>query len=329
MMNKIFLLLALASFTFFGCSKNDDADNNPPASNGASTAVFYVDTLNIYSTDLKGANRKLVTSEGSNTGNNYIAEAVYVPKAERIAYIYTEAYDKPFFLKTCKLDGSDKKTIKTFAAFTDLGLIKATADGQIIYTLPGKPFPNQTPSKTFSIKADGTGEAEINVSVYAGVSDPDWISADGKGVLLSGGYFALIVNGTFDERNSFNVLANEEKDQNKISEISLSNDATKLVFAQQTSVTGKYEIRIKDVKKDAPTSTVLYTLNIPADADQYTLSLSFVSGTKYVLASYGKFTSPKGAANDYTNCDLIETASGKVAQTWKFMGDEIYNPFSN
>src|SRR5690606_30043181 len=109
-------------------------------------------------------------------------------------------------LKTCKLDGSDKKTIKTFPAFTQVGVIKATSDGQVIYTLPGKPFPNQTASKTFSIKADGTGETEITQQIYIAVSDPDLISADGKGILSISGYFAKIVNGTFDERNSFQVL---------------------------------------------------------------------------------------------------------------------------
>ncbi|OAQ41812.1 hypothetical protein A5893_01460 [Pedobacter psychrophilus] len=328
-MKKTFFYLAIASLSFLACSKSDDS--NPSVSSEESTTVFYTDTFNIYSTDLKGGSRKLVTSEGpsNSTSNNYIIATVYVPTSNRLAYIYTEKYDQPFFLKTCNLDGSDKKTIKTFPAFTQIGLLKATSDGQIFYTLPGKPFPNQTPSKTFSIKADGTGETEITQQVYASTSDPDLISADGKGVLLNGGYFAVIVNGTFDERNSFNVLTNEEKDQTKIKQLSLSNDASKLTFAQKTATAGQYEIRIKNVVKDAPTSTVLYTLNIPSDASEFTLSLKFVNGTKNILVSYGKFTSPKGSVNDYTNCDLIDAVSGKVTNTWKFMGDEIYNPFTN
>ncbi|HTN20197.1 MAG TPA: hypothetical protein VL125_06960 [Pelobium sp.] len=326
-MKKALFYLIIVSLSFLACSKSDD--NGPASSSNVSTSVFYTDTFNIYSTDLKGGSRKLVTAELPNTGNNYIYATAYIPTANRLVYIYTEAYDKPFFLKTCKLDGSDKRTIKTFPAFTNVGLVKATSDGQIIYTLPGKPFPNQTASKVFSIKADGSGETEITLPLYASISDPDLISTDGKGVLSANGYFALLVNGVFDERNSFQVLTNEIADKTKILELSLSNDATKLVFAQQTAVTGQYEIRIKNVVKDAPVSTVLYTINIPSDANESSLSLRFVNGTKNILVSYGKLSFPKGSPNDYTNCDLIDVATGKVTQTWKFMGDEIYDPVTD
>ncbi|MBD3750807.1 MAG: hypothetical protein IE931_15105 [Sphingobacteriales bacterium] len=282
-----------------------------------------------HSTDLKGENRKLVTTEGPNTNNNYINSTAFIPTVNRLVYIYSEAYNKPFFLKTCNLDGSDKKTIKTFPAGTNVGLVKATSDGKIFYTLPGNSYPNQTPSKTFSMKADGTEEVEIKVPLYASISDPDLVSADGNGILSTNGYFGVIVNGIFDELKSFNVLLNEVKDQTLISDLSLSNDATKLTFAQKTGIAGQYEIRIKNVVKDAPTSTVLYTLNIPSDASEYSLSLHFVNGTKNILVSYGKFTFPKGSANDYTQCELLDAATGKVTQTWKFMGDEIYNPTTN
>lgn len=326
-MKKALFYLIIVSLSFLACSKSDD--NGPASSSDVSTSVFYTDTFNIYSTDLKGGSRKLVTAELPNTGNNYIYATAYIPIANRLVYIYTEAYDKPFFLKTCKLDGSDKRTIKTFPAFTNVGLVKATSDGQIIYTLPGKPFPNQTASKVFSIKADGSGETEITVPFYATTNDPDLISADGKGILSTNGYFALLVNGVFDERNSFNVLMNEDKDQTKFRELSLSNDGTKLTFAQTSATAGKYEIRIKNVAKDAAASTVLYNLTIPAEASESSLSLRFVNGTKNILVSYGKFTSPKGSVNDYTHCDLIDVASGKVNQTWKFMGDEVYDPVTN
>lgn len=324
-MKKTLLYLAIASLSFLACSKNDDS--NPSPSAGESATVFYTDTFSIYSTDLKGGNRKLVTTEGPNTNNNYIYATAYVPTANRLVYIYTEKYDQPFFLKTCKLDGSDKKIIKTFPAFTNVGLVKAASDGQIFYTLPGNPFPNQTASKTFSIKADGTGEVEITVPFYAITSDPDLVSADGNGILSTSGYFGKLVNGTFDERNSFQVLENEDKP--KIQELSLSNDASKLTFAQKTATAGQYEIRIKDVVKDAPVSTILYTLTIPSDANESSLSLCFVNGTKNILVCYGKLTFPKGSTNDYTNCDLIDVATGKVNQTWKFMGDEIYNPVTD
>lgn len=326
-MKKTIFYLAIASISFLACSKSDDS--NPTSASAESNTVFYTDTFNIYSTDLKGGNRKLVTSEGPNTNNNYIYATAYVPTANRLVYVYTEKYDKPFFLKTCKLDGSDKKTIKTFPAFTRIGLVKATSDGLIFYTLPGNPFPNQTPSKTFSIKADGTGETEITQQVYNSISDTDLISADGKGILSTSGYFFKLVNGTFDEANSFNILLNEEKDQTKIKELMISADALKVAFMQKTAVAGQYEIRIKDLIKNAPVSKVIYTVNLPSDSFDFSLEMCFVNGSKNILIKYGKFTSPQGSPNDFTNCELIDAATGNVTQTWKFMGDDIGSVLTN
>ncbi|WP_017256991.1 hypothetical protein [Pedobacter arcticus] len=326
-MKKALFYLAIASLSFLACSKSDD--NGPSSSTDVSTTVFYTDTFNIYSTDLKGGNRKLVVSEGPYTGNNYFRGTAYVAKSKKMAYLYTEAYNKPFFLRTCNLDGTDKKTIKTFAAYTNVGIIKATAEGKIIYTLPGQAYPNQTASKVFSMNVDGTGETEVIVPFYAGISNPELISADGKGVLSEQGYFALMVNGVFDERNSFNLLLNEDKDQTKIRNLTMARDASKAAFIQTTGVDRKYEVRIKDVKKDAPVATVLYTVNINTEANDGTPGLTFVNGSKNILVSYGKFTSPKGSANDYTYCELIDTSNGKVVQSWKFMGDDIYRPFTD
>ncbi len=327
-MKKQIIYLALIVVSFFACAKSDN--NEPsPSSSELSNVVFYVDTFAIYSTDLKGGNRKLIVSEGPNTNNNYFKGVDYLAKSKKMVYLYTERYDQPFFLRTCNLDGTDKKTIKTFAAFTSVGLIKATTEGKIIYTLPGKTYPNQTASKVFSINVDGTGETEINAPYYATMYDKNLISADGKGVLSESGYFAVIVNGTFDERNSFNILTNEDKDQTKIRNLTMSKDATKAAFIQTTGVDRKYEVRIKNVKKDAPTATVLYTINIISDADDGIPSITFTNGSKNILVNYGKFTSPRGSVNDYTYCELIDTSSGKVVQSWKFMGDDIYRPFTD
>lgn len=328
LMKKTLFYLAMASLSFLACSKSDDNSPSPSSSN-ASTTVFYTDTLNIYTTDLKGGNRKLAVSEAPYTGNNYFRGTAYVAKSKKIAYLYTEAYNKPFFLRTCNLDGSDKKTIKTFAAGTNVGIIKATSEGKIIYTVPGQSYPDQTASKVFSINVDGTAETEINVPFYASVTNPDLISADGKGALDQSGYFALMVNGTFDERNSFNILLNEDKDKTKIRNLTMSKDATKVAFIQTTGVTKKYELRIKDLKKDSPAAIVLYTINISADANDVTPSITFVNGSKNILVSYGKFTSPQGSVNDYTYCELIETSNGNVTQSWKFMGDDIFSPFTD
>ncbi len=330
-MKKTLFYLAIASLSFLACSKNDDPNSGPSGSSDVSTTVFYTDTFNVYSTDLKGGNRKLVVSEGpsNSSSNNYIYSVSYVPVANRLVYVYTERYNEPFFLRTCKLDGSDKKTIKTFPTGTNLGLVKAFSDGKIMYVIPGKLYPNQTPSKSFLINADGTGETEVNVPFYTNIEEPDLISTDGKGVLAPTGYFAIINNGVFDERNSFNILLNEDKDQTKFMDLILSNDAKKAAFVQTTTANRKYEIRIKNVVKDAPVSTVLYTVNILAEANDQAPKIHFVNGSKNILMSYGKFTSPKGSPNDYTYCEIIDTTTGKVTQSWKFMGDNVYRPTSD
>lgn len=323
-MKKKLFYMAIASLSFLACSKSNDG--SPSSSSNESTTVFYVDTFTIYSTDLKGENRKLVVSEGPNTNNNYFGGTAYVAKSNKMAYLYTEAYNKPFFLRTCNLDGTDKKTIKTFQPGTQIGIIKATTDGKIIYTMPGAAYPNQTASKAYAINVEGTGEKELTIPLYASIYNPELISADGNGILDESGYFALIVNGVFDERNSFNVLLNEDK--SKIRNLTMSKDATQLAFVQETSTSRRYEVKVKAIKKDAPAASVLYTVNISADANDDTPSVTFVNGAKNILVSYTKFTSPRGSSDDYTHCELITTNDGKVVKTWNFTGDAL-RPFTN
>lgn len=322
-MKKQLFFVALLATALLACSKKDDNTIDQQPANGESTTVFYADTFRIYSTDLKGGNRKLVVDEDLKSGNNYLGYVTYVAVSKKLAYTYYEGYNKDIVLKTCNVDGSDKKTIKTFPASTNVGVLKGTSDGQLIYSLPGNVYPNQTPSKTFSMKVDGSGETEIKIPFYANIHNPDLISSEGKGILDESGYFAIIANGIFDERNSFNILLNEDNDKTKIRSLTLSNDATKAAFVQTTTTNRKYEIRIKDVKSTAPSATILYTVNIAADANDQAPDIHFVNGTKNLLMEYGKFTSPKGSSADYTYCELIDTATGKVTQSWKFTGDSI------
>jgi len=321
-MKKTLFYLAIASLSFLACAKDDDPNSGPQASEGVSTTAFYVDTFRIYSTDLKGGNRKLVVDEDLKSQNNYVTQISVIPTTQQLVYGYYDGVSRATQIKTCKFDGSSVKVVKTIASGSSVGFVKGIFDGSIYYqtnTFTG----GMIASKTFSIKADGTGETELQGFLYEFNIREAQISSQGKGVLSNSGYFGVIANGKFDERNSFNILLNEDKDLTKIKGLSLSNDAKKAAFLQSTTTLGKYEIRIKDVIKDAPTSTVLYTLNIPADADQYGGNIRFVNGSKNLLVYYGKFTSPKGSANDFTNCDLIDIATGKVTQTWKFTGDDI------
>ncbi len=312
----------MASLSFFACTKNEDTTlNNGNGISGVSTTAFYVDTFRIYSTDLKGANRKLVVDEDLKSQNNYISQISVLPATQQVVYSYRTSLLLPQQIKICKFDGSDKKVLKTLASNqSSVGLVKGTADGYVIYQV--NTFQGSTiSSKTYSMKADGTEEKELQGFLYALNINEAQISNLGKGVLGNDGYFFKINNGLFAEAESFNIFLNEDK--SKIIKPIISADATKAAFIQTTGTLGKYDIRIKDNLKTAPTSTVLYTLTIPADADQYSVSIYFVNGAKNIMISYGKLTFPRGSLNDYTNCDLIDVATGKISQTWKFTGDNV------
>ena len=328
-MKKTLFYLAMVSLSFLACTKNEDTtlNNGANGASGISTTVFYLDTFRIYSTDLKGGNRKLVVDEDLKSQNNYIGDISVLPTNQQIVYTYSQVFTQPQQIKICKFDGSGKKVLKTLASNqSSVGFVKGTADGYIIYQINTNQGPTIS-SKTYSIKADGTEEKELQGFLYAPYINEAQISNLGKGVLGNDGYFFKINNGLFIEAESFNIFLNEDKP--KISNPIISADATKAAFIQTTGTIGKYDIRIKDILKTSPTSTVLYTITIPADANQSGLSIYFVNGAKNIMVSYGKFTSPRGSPNDYTNCDLIDVATGKISQTWKFTGDEVTSPVTD
>jgi hypothetical protein len=323
-MKKTLFYLAIASLSFLACSKKDDPKPDlGGGTSGVSTTVFYADTFRIYSTDLKGGNRKLVVDEDLKSGNNYIGDVSVLQAKQQLVYSYTTVYTEPQQIKICKFDGSDKKVIKALPIGSYVEFLKFFTDGNIFYSIITNNGPT-TSYRLFSINADGTGEKEITIPLYANVQNPDLTSADGKGVLNQTGYFSVITNGTFDERNSFNIFINEEI--SKIKEVTLSNDATKAAFVQSTETQFKYEIRIKDVKAVAPKTTVLYTLNLNSTVGDQSPSLHFVNGTKNLLISYGKGNSGRLTGDSYTICELIDTTTGKLVDTWKFTGDDIYRP---
>lgn len=326
-MKKQLLYLTLLALSFLACTKEDNSSGGPSNSSDVSSTVFYLDTFRIYSTDLKGNNRKLVVDEGLNSQNNYIGEFSILPTSQQLIYTYTQIFTQPMQIKICKMDGTDKKVVKTLASSqSSIGFVKGTKDGNIIYQVNTFQGPTIN-TKTYIMKADGTEEKELQSFLYAAYIGEGQVSNQGKGVLGDDGYFFKINNGIFVEAESFNIFLNEDKA--KIKNKIISADATKAAFVQSTNTLGKYEIRIKDNSKTAPISTVLYTLNIPADADQYNANIYFVNGAKEIIVSYGKFTSPRGSVNDYTNCDLIDVATGKVTQTWKFTGDNISTIITN
>ena len=324
-MKKQLLYLILLALSFMACTKEDNSSGGPSNSSDVSSTVFYVDTFRIYSTDLKGNSRKLVVDEDLKSGNNYISDLTYLPTAKKLVYGYSIMSNQPIQIKSSNVDGSDKKIIKTLTAGLNLNFIKGTSDGQIFYqTVQNNGSTIAT--KTYSMKADGTSETELQGFLYAFNIAQEQISTEGKGIINNDGYFAKIKNGVFIEAESFNLFLNEDK--TKINFPIVSADATKIAFISPTTTLRKYDIRIKDAVKDAATSKILYSITLPADVNDVAPRISFLNGNKSILAYYGKFTFPKGASTDFTHCELIDVSTS-TAINWKFTGDEIYTIVTN
>jgi hypothetical protein len=316
----LFLSLLIAGYS---CSKNNSepVPETPPVSGGTTNnLVFYADTFRIYSTAFGGASRKLVVDEDIKSGNNYIMKMTPVPGKGIVAYSYTTGYLDATVIKTVKADGSDKKIIKTMAVGTQISFLKGIMDGKIYYgtnTNTG----GLISSRKYVMDADGNNEKELTgLPGYGAYLSDTQISNQGLGILGSEGYFAKLKNGVFDEANSFQAFSNETKAD--IYRIALSDDATKVALLYKTSAPDKYEVRVKDNTRNAAKATTVYTVTLEANTSFDLVDLLWVNGTKNILFYNGKFTFPKGAAADFTKCELIDVEKG-TATNWKFTGDQI------
>ena len=320
-----FLLIALIAISIFAC-KNDNSvtpdDEKPGAEAGVSTAVMYIDTFRIYSTDLAGANRKLLVDEDLKSENNYITSASVIPGYGKIVYGYTTGFRASQEIKIINADGSNKKTLKTLPSTAFVQFVKGVADGKVFYGYD-EFTGNTNVRKVFMINEDGTGEKELTGLPGASSIRGGQISSGGGGLVTDQGYFAKLKDGVFIESESKNVLTTEDKTKITGSVI-LSADATKIAFISTTAAADKFEVRIKDITKNDIPAVVVYTYTVPANGVGAVpfpfFSLTWVDGSKRLLMSHGKFTMPKGAASDYVLAQIIDPAT-KSAVSWQFAGD--------
>ena len=320
-----FLLLIIACAIIASCSKNNVApvEEPPTMTSGESTTVLYIDTFRVYSTNLKGENRKLLVDEDLKSGNNYIMSTSIIPGSNKIVYSYTTGYLDPTTIKVAAADGSTKAVVKTFPAGQQIGFVKGMAGNKIYYSI-SKNQGGVNSVNYYSMNDDGTGETEIKGFPYYAFMHESTISNQGKGFLANAGYFVKIKDGIFLEQESFNVLANENK-TNIMGDIVVANDASKLAWVSKTSVDDKFEVRVKDITTKTTTSTVAYTYTVPAEFKGNVFNdffnIYWVDGNKKVMLEYGKSSSPKGAATDYSFCQIIDITTGTVSASWNFTGD--------
>lgn len=317
------LFAAVIIAGFYSCSKNNiEPDPGTPSAPGTNTntTVFYADTFRIYSTAFGGASRKLVVDEDIKSGNNYIITMTPLPAKGIIVYVYTTGYLDPTVIKSVKADGTDKKIIKTLPVGTHISFIKGITDGKIYFST-NTTSGGGAGSRKYVMDADGTNEKELTgLPGYGAYLSDTQISNQGLGILGSEGYFAKLKNGVFDELNSFQVFTNETKVD--IHRIALSDDATKVALLYKTTTGNKYEVRVKDNTKTAAKAVTVYTVTLEANTSPDNVNFLWANGTKNIIFYNGKYTSPKGAADDFTKCELIDVEKG-TATNWKFMGDDI------
>ncbi len=315
------LLLPLAIASLYSCSKSNVEPDPEPSTPGAltNTTVFYADTFRIYSTAFGGGLRKLVVDEDIKSGNNYIITMSPIPGKGVIAYAYTTGYLTASVIKTVKVDGTDKKTIKTLPVGCRLNFLKGIIDGKLYYGISYNEG-TTTVTKSYVINADGSNEKELTGIPNLNFTPNTQISGQGLGILATGGYFAKLKNGVFDELNSFAALTNETTAD--IQRMAISEDATKLALLYKTASASKFEVRVKDLTKTAAKATTVYTVTIDAETSPYNFDILWANGAKNIIFYNGKFTMPSGSAADYTKCEFIDVEKG-TATNWKFTGDEI------
>ncbi len=319
-MKKSLFYLAIASLSFLACSKSDDSNNGPPASDGLSTKVFYQQRHQIYSTNLKGENKKTVVEEADKSQSNYIFRpSIMGIASKQIVYAYADDSKATYSIKVVNIDGSNVKIIKTLPKKdTYITLLKGLSNGLVLFQV-NTVMGSVTTNRTFTIKADGTGETELSGAPYDPYLSEQSISADGSSYINSDGKFNKITNGSIDNANSFDLISSAEK-TNFYDDI-LSGDAKKAALIYYTRPQKKLEIKIKDVVKNSPAAVTLFTAELPANADDETFEICFVNGTKNILVSFSTRTAVQtpNPEPDYTSCQLIDASTGKVINAWKIV----------
>ena len=342
-MKRLFIL-ALAVTSIISCTKEDTTNSGGGGTtNGtATTLLAYADSAQIFTTDLTGGNRKLAVAAETATINESIGGVQF--SADGTKFIYSHSLSGApgvRTIKSCNLDGSNKKVLKTLDANTNNSFIKVLANGKILlstntFTNPG------IATKLFTINEDGTGETAFTQSGF-GVTNSrngdvsktaqdiifNSASAPAQGTGYSGrmiSYLGWNAAGTVTGERVIENSTDVFNDVTKAGAVTLSNDGSLVAFAV-VSGSGKFDIYTKGTGANAAARKLIYTIAVPADIpyfSTYMINLKWMSSNDKLLAYIGKFTPPRGAATDYTQCNLITIgATASTDVNWKFTGDDI------
>jgi hypothetical protein len=342
-MKRLFVL-AFVLTGIISCTKEDGNTTSSSTTGTANSLLAYVDSAQIFTTDLTGGNRKLAVAAETATVNEYLGTVQFSADGTKFIYSHNLSGSANVrTIKSCNLDGSNKKILKTFDATTNNNFLKVLANGKILFgttTFTG----GVIATKVYTINEDGTGETAFTQSGF-GVSNSSYthVSKTGQDLLLlatstpaqgtnfSGriiSYLGWSSTGTLTGERVIENSSDAFNDAAKAGNVAISNDGSLVAFAVLNSAT-KFDIYTKETKAGAAARKLVYSITVPSDianVSSSSLKLRWLNGTDKLLAYIGKFTSPRGAATDYTQCYVITIgATASTDVNWKFTGDDIFD----
>lgn len=318
--------LLLIGLLFFSCSKSNTDPNNGNSGNTANKVVYYIDSANIYTTDINGASAKLVVAvtPASNL-NSYIGDACVSRDGSKLYFFHITSGSNPSTkIVSVNKDGSGTTTVATLSISSGVNYksIKQLSNGKLAY------IKNNFSSNPFSttiemINSDGTGQEKL-ATVPLGFSNHQ-VAADGKKFVLTStasialAYSGTIVNGNMGDPksivNSRNVLSTR-----------ISSDGAKVVYAKMN---GSNKIDVYSYNTTSETDQLIKSVTLPTDITSlstWTVRLNWIEGTSKILLSFAK-DSNFGTVDGYLNCVLIN-ADGSGEKTWKINNQDDWVAFT-
>ncbi|RZK57872.1 MAG: hypothetical protein EOO91_09345 [Pedobacter sp.] len=327
-MKKLIYILPLLCL-FFACKKESSTvgEETKPLT-GKSNTVFFIDTFRVYTTDLAGANKKLIIDEDIKSGNNYIMSIDYSTN-KKLVYTYKPESGIKQEIRIANADGTDKKTIKTLSSSTTSFDFLASFGGKVLYTTLD--YSGTTPiSETRMMEESGANDVKLNWP------KPTITARDGSGYLSINSNYGITIpthsvyrvkinNGVFAETNSFTVPTIT----GVIRGSALSNDGNTFIYLLAATYTSdKYDVMSIDLsKKDGGTKKIM-TYEMPKTGDgaltyPTNVNLTFANGTANVILSYGVqvSTSRYATKDDYCYFQMIDVEKASISAKWKISNE--------
>ncbi len=320
-----YLFIVLGIFSI-ACSKNSSDPNGGTTGTVANNVVYYIDSANIHTTDINGANAKLVVAVTPPTNlNSYIGDACVASDGSKLYFFHITSGSNPSTkIVSVNKDGSGLTTIATLAVSTGINYksIKQLSNGKLAF------IKNNFGSNPFTtsievINADGSGQDKL-ATVPLGFSNHQ-VAADGKRFVLTSSaatplaYSGTIVNGNMGDPksivNSRNVLSTK-----------ISSDGTKILYAKMN---GTNKIDVYSYTTATEAEVLVKSVTLPSDITSlstWTVRLNWLEGSSKILLSFAK-DSNFGTVDGYLNCVLMnEDGSGE--KTWKINNQDDWLAFT-